>query len=144
MLFCSPIPFPSHPIRHLLELPASSIVTQSCPSLCGPWNVACQVPQYLGFSRQCPPPGESFQPRNRTESPVSPPLQSDSLPSEQSGKLFFRSPHPPHQDWFSYFFFSPLSNDGFNPYFTEKIKETRKKLPEVRDTILPSYCSTAP
>ena len=51
-----------------------------------PWTVACQAPLSMGFCRQeywselpCPPPGESSQPRDRTQSPA---LQVDSLPSE--------------------------------------------------------------
>ena len=29
-----------------------SLVTQSCLTLATPWNVACQVPLSMGFSRQ--------------------------------------------------------------------------------------------
>ena len=28
------------------------LVAQSCPTLCDTWTVACQAPQFLGFSRQ--------------------------------------------------------------------------------------------
>ena len=48
------------------------------------WTVACQVPLYMGFSRQeywsglpCPPPGDLPDPGVK---PSSPALQVDSLP----------------------------------------------------------------
>ena len=47
--------------------------TQSCPTLCDPWTVACQAPLSMGFSRQkywsgllCSSSGECSEPRDRT------------------------------------------------------------------------------
>ena len=57
------------------------------------WNVACQAPLSMGFLRQeywsglFPPPGDLPNPGIEPESPVSPALQVDSLPTEPSGKL---------------------------------------------------------
>ena len=66
------------------------LVTQSCPTLCDPWTMACQAPLSMEFSRQeywsglpLPSPGDlpdlGIKPR-------SPALQADSLPSEPPGK----------------------------------------------------------
>ena len=56
---------------------------ESCPTLCGPWTVACQAPLSMRFSRQesCselpwPPPGDLPDPGIE---PTSPALQMDSL-----------------------------------------------------------------
>ena len=53
---------------------AGGLVAKSCPTLTIPWTVACQDPLSMGFSRQeywsglpCLSPGESSQPRNRTQ-----------------------------------------------------------------------------
>ena len=55
-----------------------------------PWAVACQVPPFMGFSRQeywsglpCPPPGDLSDPGIKPGSPI---LQADSLPVELPGK----------------------------------------------------------
>ena len=65
-------------------------VAQSCPTLCDPMNIACQVPMSMGFSRQehwsglpCSPtedlPIPGIKPKSLT-------LQADSLPSKPPGK----------------------------------------------------------
>ena len=58
-----------------------------------PWTVARQAPLSMGLSRQehwsglpLPPPGDLPNPGLIATSPVSPPLQVDSLPTEPSGK----------------------------------------------------------
>ena len=50
------------------------LVTKSCLTLATPWTVACQAPLCMGFFRQeywsglpSPSPGESSQPRDRTQ-----------------------------------------------------------------------------
>ena len=61
---------------------------QSCSTdaFVTPWTVACQVPLFMGFSRQeywsvlpFPPPGDLSDPEIKPASPVSPALQADSL-----------------------------------------------------------------
>ena len=66
------------------------LVTQLCPTLSNPWNVAHQAPLSMGFSRQeywsglpRPPPSNR---RDSGSEPLSPALQADSLPSEPPGK----------------------------------------------------------
>lgn len=59
-----------------------------------------------------------------------------------------RPSHPirlllPSKTSFLCLFFSLLSSDGFNSYFTEKMKVFRKELPEVPNIILSTYCSSA-
>ena len=56
------------------------------------WPVACQAPLSMGFCRQeywsglpFPLPGDLPQPGIKTESPVSPALQADSLPLSHQG-----------------------------------------------------------
>ena len=66
------------------------LVTKSCPTLVTPWNVACQAPLSIEFSRReywsglpFPSPGDlpdlGIKPR-------SPALQADSLPTELQGR----------------------------------------------------------
>ena len=62
-----------------------------CVSLCTPWTVAHQSPQFMGFSRQqhwsrwsFPSPGDRSDPRGIKLG--SPTLQEDSLPAEPPGK----------------------------------------------------------
>ena len=66
------------------------IATQSCPTLCNPWTVACQAPVSMEFSRQeywsglpFSSPGDLPHPGIKPRSPV---LQADSLPSEPLGE----------------------------------------------------------
>ena len=66
------------------------LVTQLCPTLCDPGTVAHQAPLSMEFSSQeyCsgqpfPSPGDHPNPGIE---PVSPALQTDSLPSEPPGK----------------------------------------------------------
>ena len=58
-----------------------------------PWTLACQAPSSMGFFRReywsglpFPSPGDLPDPRMEPESPVSPILQVDSLPTEPLGK----------------------------------------------------------
>ena len=58
-----------------------------------PFAATCQAPLSMGFSRQeywnglpFPPPGDHPNSGIKPESPVSPALQADSLPTEPSGK----------------------------------------------------------
>ena len=62
-----------------------------------PWNVACQAPLSMGFSRQAywsgspfPSPGDLPNPGIK---PGSPTLRADSLPSEPPGKPYFAWRH---------------------------------------------------
>ena len=57
------------------------------------WTVARQAPLSMGFSRQeywsvlpCPPPGDLLHTGIKPQSPASPALQADSLPTEPPGK----------------------------------------------------------
>ena len=66
------------------------LVTQSCPTLCDPWSVACQAPLSMEFSRQeywsglpFSSPGDLPDPGIE---PGSPALQADYLSSEPPGK----------------------------------------------------------
>ena len=59
-----------------------------------PWTVARLAPLFMGFSRQeywsgllCPPPGESFRPRDRTWVSCLLHRQGDSLPLRHLGSL---------------------------------------------------------
>ena len=68
----------------------SVLVTQSCPTLCNPWTIACQAPQSMEFSRQeywiglpFPHPGDLCYSRIEPRSPA---LKADSLLSEPLGK----------------------------------------------------------
>ena len=70
------------------------LVAQSCPTLCNPMDVDCQVPLCMGFSRQEHWSGlPYFSPRDlpdpgiKPASLTSPALKADSLPSEPVGKL---------------------------------------------------------
>ena len=65
---------------------------QSCPTLCNPTDcnppgssVHGILPEYWG-GLPFPPPGDLPHPGIKPESPVSPALQTDSLPAEPSGK----------------------------------------------------------
>ena len=58
------------------------------------WNITCQAPLSVGFSREeywsglpFPSPGDPPHPGIEPTSPVSPDLQADSLPTEPSRKL---------------------------------------------------------
>ena len=58
-----------------------------------PWAATCQAPLSIEFSRQeywsglpFPPAGDNPDSGIEPESPVSPTLQADSLPTEPSGK----------------------------------------------------------
>ena len=69
---------------------AKKKVTQSCPTLCNPWTVACQAPLSMELSKEeywsrlpCPSPGDLPDPEIE---PGSPALQADSSPSEPSEK----------------------------------------------------------
>ena len=62
------------------------LVARLCPTFASPWTVACQVPLFMGFSRQeywsglpFPSPGDLS---NTGIKPGSPALQADSLPTE--------------------------------------------------------------
>ena len=66
---------------------------RSCLTLCCLWTVAFQAPLSIEFSRQkywsglsCPPPGDLPDLGIKPESPASPALQADSLPTESPGK----------------------------------------------------------
>ena len=66
---------------------------QSRPTLCNPWNVACQVPLSMEFSRQeywsgwpFPPPGNLPDPRIEPKSPAPPALAGGFFTTEPSGK----------------------------------------------------------
>ena len=57
-----------------------------------PWTVACQVPLFIGFSRQeywsglpCAPPGDLPNPGIKPASPVSPALQVEFFPLSHQG-----------------------------------------------------------
>ena len=65
-------------------------VVKSCQTLATPWNIACQAPLPMGFSRQeywsgLPFPSPGNLPNPGTE-PRSPALQADSLLTELQGK----------------------------------------------------------
>ena len=67
-----------------------SEVTKSCPTLCTPWTVAYQAPQFMEFSRweywsglPFPPPWDLPDPGTEPRSPA---LQVDTLLSEPPGK----------------------------------------------------------
>ena len=71
------------------------LVTQACPALCNPLDVACQAPLSMGFPRQeywsglpLPSPRDLPDPGIEPDSPVSLALQVGSLPAEPSGKPF--------------------------------------------------------
>ena len=70
--------------------PGKVLVAQSNRLFATPWNVACQAPLSMGFSRQeywsglpCPPPGDLPNPGIEQGSPA---LQADSLQAELPGK----------------------------------------------------------
>ena len=70
----------------LVSTPLCVLVTQSCPTLCNPWTIACQIPLSMKFSRQeyrnvLPFPSLGNLP-NPGIGPGSPELQADALPSE--------------------------------------------------------------
>ena len=67
-----------------------SVMSDSLPPF---WTIALQAPLSMGIFRQeywsgfpYLPPGDRPNPEIKPESPVSPALQVDSLPSETSGK----------------------------------------------------------
>ena len=69
------------------------LVSKLYPTLATLWTVACQVPLFVGFSRQeywsgLPFPSPGDLPDPGTE-PGSPALQADSLPTELQEKPFF-------------------------------------------------------
>ena len=60
-----------------------------------PWTVACQVPLFIGFSRQeywsglpCAPPGDLPNPGIKPASPVSPALQVEFFSTEPPGNNY--------------------------------------------------------
>ena len=64
------------------------------------WTVTCRDPLSLGFSRQeygsempCPPPGDVPDPGINPAPPVTPALQTDSLPLSHGGKPYTGIPH---------------------------------------------------
>ena len=68
------------------------LVAKSCPTLVTPWTIACQVPLFMGFSRQeywsgllVPSPGDLPNAGIELGSPA---LQADSLLTELSGNVF--------------------------------------------------------
>jgi len=68
------------------ESSVTSVIFQPFATL---WNVACQAPLSMGFSRQeywsglsCPSPGDLTNQEIKPGSPATPSLQADSLPSE--------------------------------------------------------------
>ena len=58
-----------------------------------PWTVACQAPQFMEFSRPCPPPGDLPNPGLEPGSSV---LQADFLPlsHQESPRSFLLLPRP--------------------------------------------------
>ena len=71
----------------------SGLVAKSCLTLATPMGVACQAPLFTGFPRQehwsglpFPSPGDRLNPGIEPESPWTPSLQVDSLPTELQGK----------------------------------------------------------
>ena len=68
------------------------VCAQWCLTLCDPMDIACQVPLFMGFSRQenwsgLPFPSPGDLPDTGLE-PLSPAPQADSLQSEPPGKLY--------------------------------------------------------
>ena len=68
------------------------LVAKLCLTLAVPWNIACQAPLSMGFSRQehwsgLPFPSRRYLPYPGIK-PGSPALQADDLPTELRGKLF--------------------------------------------------------
>ena len=66
------------------------VVAKSCSTLVTPWTVACQAPLSKGFFRQeyfsgLPFPSPGDLPDSGIE-PMSPALQTDSLPTKLRGK----------------------------------------------------------
>ena len=66
------------------------LITKLCPTLVTPWNVVCQAPLSMGFSRQeywsglpFPSLGDLPDPGIELKSPA---LKADSLATEQQGK----------------------------------------------------------
>ena len=84
------------------------LVAHSCPTLCNPWTVDCQVPLAMGFSRQeywsgLPFPSLGNLPDPGVK-PGSPALQADSLSSETPRKPWTHvsSQHPLLWDWMAH------------------------------------------
>ena len=82
---CSEVPFLKKDTSHK-GFKVKVLVAQSCLTLATAWNVACQAPLCMEFSRQeywsglsFPHPGDLPNPGIE---PGSPPLQATSLPSE--------------------------------------------------------------
>ena len=76
--------------KNYMLLVSSCLVTQSCPTLCDPMDVAYEAPPSMGFSRQeywsglpFPSPGDLPNPGIKLESPA---LQADAVPSKPPGK----------------------------------------------------------
>ena len=65
------------------------LVAQSCPTLCDPVDPSCQVPPFMGFSRQKYWSGLPFpSPEGLSDpgiEPRPPASQADSLPAEPPG-----------------------------------------------------------
>ena len=79
------------PLLFSLYLPvAACLTTQSCPTLCDPWTIACQAPLSTGFCRQeywsrlpFPSPGDLPDPGIE---PASPALAGRFFTTEPPGK----------------------------------------------------------
>ena len=71
---------------YVLMYGGGGLVAKLCLTLAVPWNIACQAPLSMGFSRQEHWSGLPFpSPRDLPDpgiEPGSPAFQSDSLPSE--------------------------------------------------------------
>ena len=79
--------------------PCAVLVTQSCPTVCNPWTVTCQVPPSMVFSRQkywrglpCPPPGDLLNPGIKPEYPAATALQVDSFVEWRPAQCLRRGP----------------------------------------------------
>ena len=73
----------------LYKINGGGLVAKSCLTLATPWNVACQAPLSMRFSRReywsglpFPSPGDLPDPGNESRSPA---LQADSLPLSHQG-----------------------------------------------------------
>ena len=90
----------------LVSTPLCVLVTQSCPTLCNPWTIACQIPLSMKFSRQeywnvLPFPSLGNLP-NPGIGPGSPELQADALPSELLEKPPTRSSRSPRSSFINF------------------------------------------
>ena len=81
-----------HPATISQCVKVNVLVTQLCPTLCNPMDIAHQAPLSMGFFRQeywsglsFPYPGGLPDPRIEPRSPA---LQADALPSKPPGESF--------------------------------------------------------